>query len=287
MNNGITDRQNEEKSINYLAAQRQLYTEAKRLDGTGIWFSVFFPFLFSLLQLLDSDNIYLNAVAWALSIISMILSLLLNSCVERKKELAAGIQQHFDVYVYQMPWDSRLFGQQKNVTHIVAEKSKALLKKTGEREQLVDWYTPGVGTVDLEKGILMCQKENYNWDVCLRKRFRLVSFIIIGVLTISVVAIGIAKNESVAMLLCRFAFIVPMFQWLFETVKQLNKDIKNLSELDELTGTPGHKGMDVLQEIQSKIYMHRMSCYTIPNIFYKMFKDNDEDVAHRTAQMDR
>ena len=287
MNNGIVERQNEDKYIHYLAAQRQLYSEAKKIHSIGILFSVILPLVFALLQLLDSDNTYLNAVSYVLSILSMILSLLLGSYVENKKELAAEVQQHFDVYVYQMPWDDKLFGQQKSVTHIVAEKSKLLLRKTGERERLVDWYRPEIGTVSLEKGIFMCQKENYNWDVCLRKRFRSASFILIGILSISIFSIGIVKDESVIILLCRFAFIIPMFQWLFETVKQLNKDIKNLNELDELIRSSGSKSMEELQEIQSKIYIHRKSCYAVPNKFYEKYKDNDEDVAHREAMMDR
>ncbi|MDE7425307.1 MAG: hypothetical protein K2N51_16735 [Lachnospiraceae bacterium] len=287
MNNGIVERQNEDKYINYLAAQRQLYSEAKKLDGIGILFSVILPLVFALLQLLDSGNKYLNAVSYVLTILSMISSLILSSYVENKKELAAEVQQHFDVYVYQMPWDDKLFGQQKSVTHIVAEKSKLLLRKTGERERLVDWYRPEIGTVDLEKGIFMCQKENYNWDVCLRKRFRLASFIVIGILSILIFSLGIAKDETVTMLLCRFVFIIPMFQWLFETVKQLNKDIRNLNELDELIGSSGSKSMDELQEIQSKIYIHRRSCYAVPNKFYEKYKDNFEDVAHREAMMDR
>ena len=45
--------------------------------------------------------------------------------------------------------------------------------------------------------------------------------------------------------------------------------------------------MDKLQEIQSKIYIQRKSCYTIPNKFYDRYKNNDEDVAHRTALLDK
>lgn len=43
MDNEIVSRQNEDTSINYLAAQRQLYNEAKNLDNLGILFSVFLP----------------------------------------------------------------------------------------------------------------------------------------------------------------------------------------------------------------------------------------------------
>ena len=287
MSNGIVERQNEEKYICYLAAQRRLYNEAKRLDGIEILFSVVLPLFFAALQLMISDNTYLNATSYVLSIISMGISLLFGFYIDRKKETAAEIQQHFDLYVYQMPWDNKLFGLQRNITHVVAEKAKLLLKNPKEHERLTNWYTTVAGTVDLKKGILMCQKENYNWDVNLRKRFRRLSVIVIIILTILVFLIGIVKNETVVMLLCRFAFIIPMLQWLFETVKQLNKDIKNLEELDGLISSSEPKNMDELQEIQSKIYIHRKSCYTIPNKFYDRYKNNDEDVAHRTALLDK
>lgn len=287
MNNGIVERQNEETYIRYLAAQRQLYNEAKRLDGVEILFSVVIPLFFVALQLIISDNTYLNATSYVLSIVSMGISLLIGSHINRKKELAAEIQQHFDLHVYQMTWDNKLFGLQRNVTHVVAEKEKLLLKNQKEHERLTNWYTTVAGTVDLKKGILMCQKENYNWDVTLRKRFRSLSVIVIIILTILVFLIGIVKNETVVMLLCRFAFIIPIFQWLFETVKQLNKDIKNLEELDGLISSSEPINMDKLQEIQSKIYIHRKSCYTIPNKFYDRYKNNDEDVAHRTALLDK
>ena len=287
MNNGIVERQNEEKSICYLAAQRQLYNEAKRLNYIEIIFSVFLPLLFAILQSIINDNIYLKTLLYVLPIVSMVVSLLVGSYIECKKKTAAEIQQHFDLYVYQMPWDNKLFGLQKNVTHIVAKEATLLLRNSKKHKQFTNWYTTVAGTVELKKGILMCQKENYYWDVGLRKRFQKLSIIIIIVLIVIIFLLGIIKNETVMMLLGRFSFITPMFQWLFKTIKQLNKDIKNLEELDNLINSSEPKSMDKLQEIQNKIYIHRKSCYTIPNKFYNRYRNNDEDVAHRTALLDK
>lgn len=161
------------------------------------------------------------------------------------------------------------------------------MKNQKEYEQLKNWYTTVAETVDLKKGILMCQKENYNWDVNLRKRFRMLSFIVIIALIVLIFLLGIVKNETVVMLLYRIAFIVPMLQWLFKTVKVLNRDVENLEELDDLIGSSEPKSMDKLQMIQSKIYIYRKSCYTIPDKFYKIYKNNDEDVAHRTALLNK
>lgn len=85
MNNGIVERQNEEKSICYLAAQRQLYNEAKRLNYIEIIFSVFLPLLFAILQSIINDNIYLKTLLYVLPIVSMVVSLLVGSYIECKK----------------------------------------------------------------------------------------------------------------------------------------------------------------------------------------------------------
>ena len=107
----------------------------------------------------------------------------------------------------------------------------------------------------------------------------------IVVLSIAVFMMGLFKNESVAQLLWRFAFIVPMVEWLLNTVKQINKDIEFMKELDYIINDDKSKTMDDLQDIQRMIYDHRKGCYAIPDCVYKFFKNNDEDKAHREASM--
>lgn len=287
MDNGIVKRQNEEKYIYHLAAQRQLYNEAKELNNIRIFFSVFVPVFFAVLSSIMNNNVYLIAISVVVATIIIIISPKISSSIEYKREKAAEIQQHFDLYVYQMPWDDKLFGLKRDVSNVIAEKSKLLVKSAKEREKLANWYTVIAGTVDLEKGILMCQKENYNWDVGLRKRFRRLCIITMFILIILILLIGIVKNEKIVILLSRIYLIVPIFQWLYETIGELNKNIKNLEELDKLINSLEPKNMDKLQKIQSEIYNHRKSCYIIPNIVYNKYKNNDEDVAHRTASMDK
>ena len=136
-------------------------------------------------------------------------------------------------------------------------------------------------------GILLCQRENFWWDVGLRKRYRLVSVIMIVLLCSFVLAMGLWKNESVAMLLWRLAFIVPMLEWLFDTVKTLNKDMERLIELDDIINNDVPKTIDELQDIQKMIFEHRKECYVIPNFIYQIFKDNDEDTAQRVISIEK
>ena len=77
-----------------------------------------------------------------------------------------------------------------------------------------------------------------------------------------------------------------MLEWLFDTVKTLNKDMERLKELDEIINNDVPKTMDELQDIQKMIFEHRTECYAIPNIIYQMFKDNDEDAARRVVSIE-
>lgn len=286
MSNGIAVRQNEEKAIAMLAAQRQLYNDAKKLGTISIVLSVWLPFAMALILLFLPEESTCKNVSYILAIVSMLFSFVVDKHINDKKKLAAFIQQKFDVYVYNMPWDERIFGKQKNVNQDIVTYSKQIIENSDKKERLYNWYTPTVDNRDLLTSILLCQRENLSWDVGLRKRYRLSSIIMIVFLCSLVIVMGLWQNESIAMLLWRFAFIVPMLQWLFDTVKTLNKDMERLKELDEIINNDVSKTMDELQDIQKMIFEHRKECYAIPNVIYQIFKDNDEDAARRVVSID-
>lgn len=285
MSNGIRLRQNEEHSIEMLAAQRQLYSNAKRYDWLSTALSVWIPFGMAIILVFIPEDSLAGIVSYIVSITSAVISFIVDGIINNKKELAAAIQQKFDTYIYNMPWDTRIFGKNRNLNNEIAVYSSKILSDEEEKKFLYDWYTPLVDEKELKEGILSCQRENVWWDVGLRKRFKMGSIMAIIILCIAVFIMGICKNESTVKLLWRFAFVAPMLEWLFSTIKQLNKDINELQELDEIINDDESKSMEDLQDIQKLIFIHRKDCFAIPNFFYKHFKDNDEDKAHRAASM--
>lgn len=286
MSNGILNRQNENKSIAMLAAQRQLYRDVKNLNTFLVTLSVWIPLILSIILLfIPKENTCWKHTTYVLSIVSMICSFTIDKCIEQKKQLAAFIQQKFDLYVYKMPWDKRIFGKNKNVDYEVAIYSKKILDNSQEAEKLKNWYNPKVDEKNIIDGILSCQRENFWWDVGLRKRFRLLSIILIISLLIMILAMGLWNDDKIIELSFRFAFILPMLKWLLTVVKKLNKDIRTLEELDSDINDDEIKTMEDLQDIQKLIFQHRKGCYAIPEFIYKMFKDNDEDMVHRVLKM--
>lgn len=285
MSNGIATRQNEDNSIAMLAAQRQLYRDAKKYNTVSVALSVWIPFALAVILLIIPENTEWKYASYILSIVSMAFSFVIDKYIEEKKKLAAFIQQKFDAYVYEMPWDKRFFGKDKNINHEVAIYSKKILNNPQEREKLQDWYTPDVDEKNTIDGILMCQRENLGRDVGLRKRFKFISVTLIIILFAAIFAMGLWNNERIAELLWRIAFITPMLRWLLDTIRKLNKDISKLQELDDDINNNEIKTMEDLQNIQKGIFQHRKECYAIPECIYNMFKDNDEDRAYREARM--
>ena len=285
MSNGIAVRQNEDKSIAMLAAQRQLYRDAKKFNTFSVVLSVWIPFVLAVILLFIPENTEWKYISYILSIVSMIVSFVIDKCIEKKKQLAAFIQQKFDVYVYTMPWDNRIFGKNKNVDYEIAIYSKKILNNPQEKNKLMDWYTPKVDEKNIIDGILACQRENFLWDVGLRKRFKLASVALIIILFVTILVMGLWKNERVTELIWRLAFVAPMLKWLLDTVKKLNKDISTLQELDGDINNNEMMTMDDLQDIQEVIFQHRKGCYAIPECIYSIFKNNDEDIAYRAARM--
>ncbi|MCD7954229.1 MAG: S-4TM family putative pore-forming effector [Lachnospiraceae bacterium] len=281
MSNGIVSRQNEDGSIAMLAAQRQLYDNAKKFYTLSIALSVWLPFALSVALLFVPEVTAINIALYVVSIICTVSYIFIEKYIEEKKKLAAFIQQKFDTYVYTMPWNERIFGRDRNVDHEIAVYSKKILQNPQKRNNLRDWYTPKVDDKNIVDGILLCQRENLGWDVGLRKRFKVISIVMIVILCCGVCAMGLWKNEEVIELFCRIAFVAPMIKWLADTVRQLNKDISTLKELDGKINDGINKNMDDLQDIQKIIYEHRKSCYAIPSCVYRIYKNNDEDTAYR------
>lgn len=284
MSKSIKNRENEEYSLQMLGAQRKLYDDAKTADSINILLSVLFPFVLSFILLFVPGDSVIGTLSYIVSLLGLIVSFVVEKSIKHKKELAANIQQQFDVYVYNMPWNKRLFGKKKNLDHEIVKYSKKLFQKRGEKEKLLNWYPEPANNMSAEESIIICQRENCWWDEELRKRYKCISIIIVIALTVIIFLIGIIKNETVVKLLWRAAFFVPMIKWLSGTIHSLDDDLKRLNDLKEALDSLNCYQMKELQKVQKLIFEHRKNCLPIPNLIYRFYKNNDEEIAHEIIE---
>ncbi|WP_294189018.1 S-4TM family putative pore-forming effector [uncultured Clostridium sp.] len=273
ISNGINQRQNEENSILMLAAQRQIYKEAKIINRVIAICSVIIPFISVIISLVITDN-RLSLVFKLISIISWVASLLLGIRIKETQGLAALIQQQFDVYVFSFEWDKKLFRRNKDVTYIITQKAKKLLKKrTIEDEKLPDWYTKEVDELPLNKAIKLCQEENINWDSELRKHYSKVTSAVVISLVVIIIAMGIYKKD---LILAFLSFAIPIFQWEVKVITAIFSDLKRLNKLSESINDIKISELDELLEIQRDIYEHRKNCYLIDDKIQVFLRDKLE-----------
>ena len=88
MSNGIKARQNEDKCIAMLAAQRQLYNDAKKMNLVLILISIILPFILSFISLFTQDT-YVDNSSYIVAIAALILSFIMDKYIDKQKELAA------------------------------------------------------------------------------------------------------------------------------------------------------------------------------------------------------
>ena len=287
MSNGICKRQNEAKCIMMLAAQRELYNSAARLDLVGFVLSVILPVTFSFLPGFGASWDWIRYLSYGLSVLMLFASNAISRACKSKKSLAASIQNEFDIYVYQMPWSKNLFGPRKNLNAEIAEYSQKILNNEKQKGDLVNWFTSPVDDMPLEKGILSCQRENINWDSRLRKRYRIYATILCVFLTVSMYAMGIVNNETFQICITRIVFVLPMARWIITLWNSVSDDIVRLQDLKASFNSIEDLNMEELQANQKRITDHRKSCVKIPNWFYWLFKDKDENREYSIANIER
>lgn len=269
--------------MDYLTAQRQLYRELERYDLYKWICMVAIPVICAVMESIIIDNRALNIITYMIPILSFVLSYYIGKQSQALRRNAAEIQQHFDLYVYQMEWNPLLFGKKQNVTNLVAEKSEVLRKK--ERKELRNWHELNNKKRSNEEEILICQQGNIKWDTNLRKRYKVLNCIIIGAIFIGILFLGIIQEQTIPLLFGRMWIITPLLKWLSDVVQQLDFNIKNLEEIDSRIEMLDKPNMYDLQIIQNMIYEHRKTCLKIPDWFYNLFRDKDQEKARRMANL--
>ena len=133
MSNGISARQNEESNIARLAAQRQLYRDVSRIEILNVILTVVIPIGLSFVQ--DIAD-WAKMAACIVSLIMLVLSVVMDTWQKDKKILAATIQQEFDLNVFNMEWDRKLYGTHKYLNTEIATASKKILNDEDEKSPL-------------------------------------------------------------------------------------------------------------------------------------------------------
>jgi cellobiose-specific phosphotransferase system component IIB len=195
----ITTRQNESAAIAKLAAQRHLYTTAKRVFFTQAVIVAPLALVGSLVAMSHpAAKPYFALWGFLFAAIDL---LLITPWIHRMKETAAKIQETFDTYVLAIPWNDIKVGKRPDVEAIKEhsdsyfsfryaggnvtfwslaawpfKKAWAVVSTVMKffafepaKYALEDWYSIHVAEVPEVLGKIICQRTNCAYDLRVRK----------------------------------------------------------------------------------------------------------------------
>jgi hypothetical protein len=284
MMNDIPRRQDEPLQIERLAAQRQLYQDAKKLQVAATVLVVPFPIIWPLIVGL-SPSLAPFAAIWGISA-SLLDAIFFSPTVNNLKRNAARIQEEFDCYVLSLRWHD-LHSGAKPEPEIVRRASNRFFQTGGDREKLSGWYPAIVGRLRLSLARIACQRASCWWDADLRRRYSRVVLVALVSVTLASLVIGISAGFTLAQYVQ--AVIAPLMPLAILSVKQWTENMSAARSLDDLRshaesvwqkGLSGARDEELeaeARDLQCEIFSHRMSAPLIFDwIYYRLRNDQEE-----------
>ena len=289
--NTIRKVQNEQKQLERLAAQRELYSSAKKKHILQIILTVIIPVILAVASLIKTEVSVWAAIFGVGSFVVDII--LIEPSIKILKTKAAKIQELFDCDVLQL-----LRSPLKVVDDITVEEVlvhyNAHIKIKRNSEKILNWY-PDVSHLPIDIARVLCQRTNCYWDSRLRVRYSnflkySAIFVFAGIL------IGaILVNSSIITVTLIASGLVPFFQFCIKQCNDNREAAKRLNELvlfaQQLWNDTLNKSKTDIQayadsrRLQDEIFEHRTKSPLILNYYYDFFRDKDEVLMNRASEI--
>lgn len=279
----IAERQNDPWSLDLLAAQRQLYREAKRWRQLRTW-SVSASALAAFAATIFAPD--LLKVVGPLGAALLLIQYLAGQFEKGRTAMGALVQELFDTSVYPLPWND-INGPRPDPEEVVA----AAAHFRGDRTKLANWYTVP-GDVRYPLDVLLCQRCNLRWDVSLRRAYADTIVVCLIVLFLAIAAAGVLRILSMGDWLLAVLATIGAFVLGVETVIAHREHAREQTEFKAIVQTAWEKACsqhrpvpaNELHAIQDRIYRLRAIAPPVPEWFYHRKRAQQEIEMRRAAE---
>jgi hypothetical protein len=208
----ISVAQNTERAQRVLAAQSRLYTDAKHLHDTRVLTVIALATVTIIVALACPEA--RTAVGASGGAITFLWSILASGREKRCRKQAAYVQEEFDTYVFDMPWNAMAADHPS--PPLIAE---AASRYRGNRIQ--DWY-PDTDPVDRPLDILICQRSNLGWGASVHRFYAAILTGFLVVLVLASASVALIGNLSATDALT--AIVVPLLGPARELIEMIRNN---------------------------------------------------------------
>lgn len=288
--NTIPEVQNSPQRLDELAAQRELYTRAKRVHTVQTILTGPIAVAVALLALLAAPTRPYVAL-WSAAVTLADL-LWLNPMQRRLKTDGARVQEAFDCTVLGLPWNEIAAGGRPDA-ELVAENAALYAPRAERMPTLRDWYPPVVGALPLSCARAICQRENCQWDGKLRRRYAAAVWTFLGVAVVGVVVVGLLRDLKVIDWVT--SVVLPIIPAVILGIRQGRENIESATRLDELkahavrawegacSGRAESRLSSDSRALQDELFASRKRSPLVFDWVFKLLRDRYERQASRAA----
>ena len=273
----IAERQNTPESLAKLAAQRLLYSRAKRVRNIGALLVLTIAML-GLAASVSADQCLGQFLPLFALTMWFVDQEVLKRMEARIRTEAATIQEDFDCFVLDLPWPTH-----KGIDHPTSDRLRQLSEeaksKPGISEGLRDWYSPAAIPEHPLLSKIHCQRINHWWELTLRKRWNGLltvgswSFVFVVLLLSVCTGITVAKFAAIA------ASNLRVIAWARDEVRDRFMEIQQMDRmhrhLSSYTAENVPSPSDI-RSVQDEVYELRRSKSPLPEWFYWLNRDRLE-----------
>ena len=274
--------QNTARAQRMLAAQSRLYTDAKHLHDTRVLTVVVLAIATVIVALALSDA--RTAVGTIGGAVTFFWSVLGSAREKWRRRQAAFVQEEFDTYVFNIPWNS-MAAEHPSPT-VIADAAN---RYRGNRTE--DWY-PDTAPVARPLDILICQRSNLGWGAAVHRLYAAILAGLLVVLLLAGIAVALIGDLTVASALT--TLLVPLLGPARELVEMIRNnrdsaDTKTTAEakvhgLWERGLEPGTQlTIDDCRAVQDKILNIRMTNAHVPDWLDNLRRDRNEALMQQSA----
>jgi hypothetical protein len=285
----IVEKENLPKNLDRLAAQREMYFQAKRLFLLQFILIAVVPVVLAgiaVALLLLSATTDLN---WLRAGYAVIVAgtdvFLINHVISQLKQKAACVQELFDCEVLSLRWNNVCSGEQPKPEDIkrYADRYRSRVKS---QDNLRDWYAKTIAEVDGPAAKVICQRSNFAYDGAIRRSFLYWIISLSLIILVTIFSVALAVNVSArAIATMSLLPVLPLLVFLWKLIKELNASIKNLDSLNatitrlwsEILNDTATNVESTIRQVQDRIYTNRKTSPLIPEWFYNWKRSRLEE----------
>lgn len=278
----VRERQNDQRSLDRLVAQRLLYRHVKTIENWRL-VSVLVTAGLALWGLTAEGETFGQVATVIVVLLWCVDQVVMVRWAGRMQEEAAGIQEDFDCFVLDIPWPEHS-GVERPTQDRVNELARKGKKLAAVRKGLKDWYGGDEIPAEVLVARLHCQRANCRWDGRLRKEWMGSICCVLAVL--GVVCLGVATLVGVSLLevVLVAAAGLRLLAWLWTELRAQSAAKKRMGNLhgylSRADTQAGQMTLCDVRLVQAAIFEHRRTCPTVPDWFYR-FRSKEHEAMGR------